>query len=1588
MISDQYFNRLNVLQMGFVLDKLLERKYFQECEAICTAALKKDHLNSFYHGFLGIIYLEKNDINTAVHHLKKSYSIDPENYNITKRIFKLYLDSCQNDTYLNLLIEFNPIFKSGYNYFYPDLNTDIANEFLQFSSNYPHKRIFTELKKLFNQLTYSPVWNEYPDKIEEWKNSIYPSSIFSWFENNTINIIPEFYNFLRTKTSSSTSLKISDIFKIINKGLLDISAILNTNNYGFEKRNIDSKVTKQCWEKNILKTENRKLFKRFEEFIENCNISSVLLHGSISDGNIEKGFSDFDVTFIIDIPNNYESDDLFQTAENILKSNAFLLLFNPFMHHGPIVNFTDELNWSNEVNFPSILVKKGVWLKNPISQVFYKNDILDAVTSFSAFDQFFTIKFNNYTEFKTPFDIIWWTSSILFLPLLITQMHIEKSVWKRDLLNQKNKYVPKKFWEFIDSISEIRRKAALLIQNKQSTYNDDLDYDYNPGLIKKKAILDLAVSSSEIQSIGITNETIKKAKDFWNYCKISSFNFFLERKNSKMNSVEKYLENWPKEIIEIPELKGVSIYNETREYFIDLCKSNQFILSVYEFGNVGCPGLSDLDFLVVLKDDFQGEPEELKIVNMKKKYAEILSHDPLFISESSAEVIGSVFPLFNCKKNYGNTQKILLTQEFSEDVKLPLFTFLNLLKYPNDLLVLAKQDKVRWKTLLAYLNSFNHIINCFNSLNIPIPDSIIECSDYNKKIRNNFQNENFTEIDDLKIILLKMIEASADMVIAFEFKWVEILPELKDIYGMTNKEKYLSELLNSLVNSEISNPQLPPILDTIMLYLQKNDDKIDINSMLSDNINSSLKNFINNRLKFFLNEIKNGRLPNYYILGNRFNTKLSSDEIKQYSLGSVNELRGSQFKYFMIQLNLFAHQYSLRKMLDWSKVWEYPWIWYNAINQYNFKGLKIVDLGSELSPLPWVLATKGAEITLIETNNKFIPVWEQLNKQLNVNVKWHIVNNEIIPLPDNSADLLTSFSVIEHQPDKYKAVDEVIRVLKPNGVFALSFDICESEMGMTFPEWNGKALTLDEFEKTVWKNESFQNKNSLIWNLSDIPDFWLWHQKSAPHHNYVTAAAKLVNKKHLVKQNTISENKASFFLNEKKVREILYVRTDAIGDNILSLPLLAELSKKYKHAKFTIVCQENVSDLYKHYDFIRRIISYNKLKISVNEEYRTEIFASLSLQKYDIVINPVFSSEEITDLFSFATESKIVVKIDGDNTNCPADWLQEAKNKADLVVGIESSAKNELEKYQSFLKAFDINSAELHPNIIIDKESENFAKEFFNTFIKNNELTIALFPFANHFHKEFQNFEQLIQSFSNYNFIILGGKEKIALSERFNNYKNCFNLVGRTNLLELAAIMKKCNLYVGADSSGAHIACSQKIPNIVILGGGHFGRFFPYSKYTSVVCKPMNCYGCNWNCIYENTRCVNEINPELLTYAIVETLKKDSDLPRVFYSETSTEDISILRKYLDEKNCKFVVNKSAVNDNKIEDLILSGNYNSAFGELQKMIQKDPLNLEALNNLSVVYAMKGNKGLALKTIEKILEIEPCNSIANENLKSLQ
>ena len=97
---------------------------------------------------------------------------------------------------------------------------------------------------------------------------------------------------------------------------------------------------------------------------------------------------------------------------------------------------------------------------------------------------------------------------------------------------------------------------------------------------------------------------------------------------------------------------------------------------------------------------------------------------------------------------------------------------------------------------------------------------------------------------------------------------------------------------------------------------------------------------------------------------------------------------------------------------------------------------------------------------------------------------------------------------------------------------------------------------------------------------------------------------------------------------------------------------------------------------------------------------------------------------------------------------------------------------------------------------------------------------------------------------------------------------------GETDLSHLEELVAGASFIISNESLCTHLCRANSIPNITILGGGHFGIFTDISLAGILksdgtlepiyVYSEMNCFGCNWNYdkeISNNTyKCIDNIS--------------------------------------------------------------------------------------------------------------------------------
>jgi lipopolysaccharide heptosyltransferase II len=89
------------------------------------------------------------------------------------------------------------------------------------------------------------------------------------------------------------------------------------------------------------------------------------------------------------------------------------------------------------------------------------------------------------------------------------------------------------------------------------------------------------------------------------------------------------------------------------------------------------------------------------------------------------------------------------------------------------------------------------------------------------------------------------------------------------------------------------------------------------------------------------------------------------------------------------------------------------------------------------------------------------------------------------------------------------------------------------------------------------------------------------------------------------------------------------------------------------------------------------------------------------------------------------------------------------------------------------------------------------------------------------------------------------------------------NLVGKTSILQLAALIKRCRVYLTPDSAPMHLAAAMGVPFIAFFGPTDAVRHLPPAKRSTVLKRDLSCAPCyGTTCKIGTHACMREITPE------------------------------------------------------------------------------------------------------------------------------
>jgi len=336
---------------------------------------------------------------------------------------------------------------------------------------------------------------------------------------------------------------------------------------------------------------------------------------------------------------------------------------------------------------------------------------------------------------------------------------------------------------------------------------------------------------------------------------------------------------------------------------------------------------------------------------------------------------------------------------------------------------------------------------------------------------------------------------------------------------------------------------------------------------------------------------------------------------------------------------------------------------------------------------------------------------------------------------------------------------------------------------------------------------------------------------------------------------------------------ILIIRADRIGDQILFLPFLASLRKQMPFTQIHLAVPDDVAPIYRLWGEVDRLYTFRRDEGHRSAGYRNKLLGRMP-GYFDWVILPAFNGEKLSYKLASHMEAKRKVGFAGEFRGVKARHRCGYEKIVGEKVPVPNPDIHELEKYRLLLQYLGLKS-EINLPLIRTGRDDRPKSSGRN---KSNPRIILAVGTVNAI-KEYPRWAEVVASLNaklNPEWVLVGGKgEKTPTDLSQALLPKARDLRGQTNLEELSREILAADLFLGVDTGPAHLALALGKPAVVVLGGGDYGRFFPYGK-SRVVTHPMDCFQCHWECRYDRAFCLHDIPPDEV---VREVLEIATDLP-------------------------------------------------------------------------------------------------------------
>ena len=338
------------------------------------------------------------------------------------------------------------------------------------------------------------------------------------------------------------------------------------------------------------------------------------------------------------------------------------------------------------------------------------------------------------------------------------------------------------------------------------------------------------------------------------------------------------------------------------------------------------------------------------------------------------------------------------------------------------------------------------------------------------------------------------------------------------------------------------------------------------------------------------------------------------------------------------------------------------------------------------------------------------------------------------------------------------------------------------------------------------------------------------------------------------------------------MNNILVIKLRYIGDVVLSTPVLRLLRKQYPEAKLACLVNAGTQDVLTHNPHVDEVLVVARGSLKKQVQFCFQLRA----RQFDCVI-------DLTD----GDRSAFLTWISGAPVrigfNAEKRWR--GMLYSDCVES-ESGMSHMVEYHAQALNSLGTYSLSSEPEVHVQEEYHERAQTRLAQLRLDQHRWVMIHPTARYWFKAWphERFSQLSNwlAGNDMTVVLVGHAQDLEIAEKIQARANVpvISLVGQTSLLELAALMKCADLFLGNDTGLMHIAAAVGCPVVGLFGPTDPKVWGPRGKNTKVIFKGVDCRECfHPGCFRGEENCMKQISVEEVysaALALLQDVKREA----------------------------------------------------------------------------------------------------------------